>query len=683
MKGKIRKLLSVVVATAMTLSCLSVPALAADTTSLQVKSTENFRSYDIYQVFTGTYSGGTETEKLSNVQWGASFSTTELQSKLIVALAATNLPDGSTNPVASNFSSLVTEVDGSYKAISTVTAAQVAEKLTEVEADDNSQEADAIAAIVASCVSGTTAYKSVSGASSTMADGATYVYSFDNIDAGYYLLNETTSQASLKTDKKTYQYSRYMLDVVGGTVNTINQKSDSTSPSIKKEIVKADGTTSQYSNASIGDAVNFKITGTVPDTSRYTTYYYVVCDTLSEGLSLIDDGESGFTVKVGGTEITRGTDYVVKTSGQKFRIVFKSFAGKYNKNDEIEITYQAKLNEKATVGTTGNKNSVELMYSNNPNAILNGSNGDPDDPGEKPTDGNVVSSLTSETYTYTTGFDIYKKDGSGNRLTGASFSITGDTLNTVLVQTDQFTPSKYYDTDMATLSTYWYKTPAGYFESVAPTSNDSKYEKSVVRYSAAEDASATSVTGGYVKKYYIKDDGNVATSYESYSDSVTYNFDSSTYPYYESNYIAYTMSTPTNKIEKTTGNVSYEGTVGDNGELSFYGLSAGTYVIKEIQAPVGYNDLGKDIEITIKWVEPTAGSTECSWEYTYSGDENLIDTSAPGGNIIRLEVINKAGSALPQTGGIGTTIFYVAGTILVLGAAVALITRRRMKGEVK
>jgi len=41
-------------------------------------------------------------------------------------------------------------------------------------------------------------------------------------------------------------------------------------------------------------------------------------------------------------------------------------------------------------------------------------------------------------------------------------------------------------------------------------------------------------------------------------------------------------------------------------------------------------------------------------------------------------VINEAGSVLPSTGGIGTTIFYIIGAILVIGAGVVLVTRRRM-----
>ena len=44
-----------------------------------------------------------------------------------------------------------------------------------------------------------------------------------------------------------------------------------------------------------------------------------------------------------------------------------------------------------------------------------------------------------------------------------------------------------------------------------------------------------------------------------------------------------------------------------------------------------------------------------------------------------LEVENKSGSLLPSTGGIGTTIFYVVGGVLLVGATVLLVTKRRMR----
>lgn len=45
---------------------------------------------------------------------------------------------------------------------------------------------------------------------------------------------------------------------------------------------------------------------------------------------------------------------------------------------------------------------------------------------------------------------------------------------------------------------------------------------------------------------------------------------------------------------------------------------------------------------------------------------------------VTADIVNKSGSQLPETGGIGTTIFYVVGVILMLGAGVLLVTKKRM-----
>jgi len=86
----------------------------------------------------------------------------------------------------------------------------------------------------------------------------------------------------------------------------------------------------------------------------------------------------------------------------------------------------------------------------------------------------------------------------------------------------------------------------------------------------------------------------------------------------------------------------------------FKGLADGTYTLEESTVPSGYNKAA-DQTITIAKDDYTAA--------------NLEQTA---------EVINLSGSELPSTGGIGTTMFYVIGAILVIGAGVVLVTRRRM-----
>lgn len=110
----------------------------------------------------------------------------------------------------------------------------------------------------------------------------------------------------------------------------------------------------------------------------------------------------------------------------------------------------------------------------------------------------------------------------------------------------------------------------------------------------------------------------------------------------------------------------------DNGAATFNGLAAGTYYLKETKAPDGYNTQKEDAQVEIK---ATYNST--------TGE--LADTSAGktgNGQYIQVKSIaNKAGAVLPSTGGIGTTIFYVLGSILALGAAVLLIAKKRMNGQ--
>ncbi|MCD8231820.1 MAG: isopeptide-forming domain-containing fimbrial protein [Clostridiales bacterium] len=104
------------------------------------------------------------------------------------------------------------------------------------------------------------------------------------------------------------------------------------------------------------------------------------------------------------------------------------------------------------------------------------------------------------------------------------------------------------------------------------------------------------------------------------------------------------------------------------GSITISGLDAGTYTLKETNAPDGYNLLTYDITVTIA-EDGTVSFSNAETSEALDADED--DT-------FKLNVVNVAGTVLPTTGGIGTTIFYIIGGVLVLGAAVLLITKKRM-----
>ena len=129
----------------------------------------------------------------------------------------------------------------------------------------------------------------------------------------------------------------------------------------------------------------------------------------------------------------------------------------------------------------------------------------------------------------------------------------------------------------------------------------------------------TAVTGGAETiKYYVKNET---------TDAVTWDTD----------------------IKKAT-----EVKTDDNGAANFTGLANDTYYLVESTTPAGFNPLTKVETITINGSDTGTGLTE------------------------NVRVENKTGAVLPSTGGMGTTVFYVLGAVLVLGAGVLLVTKKRM-----
>lgn len=125
----------------------------------------------------------------------------------------------------------------------------------------------------------------------------------------------------------------------------------------------------------------------------------------------------------------------------------------------------------------------------------------------------------------------------------------------------------------------------------------------------------------------------------------------------------------------------------ENGLFNIAGLDDGTYFLREIQAPNGYNLLEGDVQLVI--TADTANGQD--WNSGIATDAlrgltiAVNDGEPQPGNtetgIVNVTVENKQGATLPETGGMGTTLFYIIGGLLVVGAGILLVVRIRMKAH--
>lgn len=555
---KMRKLASILLALVMAFA-MALPVSAANETShtITITNEKSGHTYEAYQVFKGDISDG----KLTNIEWGACVDGEAVLNDLVELEA--------------------------YKDCKT------AEAVADVLAGfgDNSTELDAFAEIVGAHLTTTVAGTSTENASS---------YTISVNGDGYYLVKDKDASVTGSGDA----YTKYILKVVGDV--TVEAKAEA--PHLEKKIVEGDDRV-DANNASVGDTVNYELTSNVPSMDGYDRYYFIIHDTLSDGLTFNND----VAITVGNKQLEKDTDFTVTQNGRSVKIVFNNFIQYKNQKDaQIKVSYSATVNENAIIGNTGNPNEVYLEYSNNPNVSPKGEN----EPGSD--DGKVTGETPKDiVITYITGIELIKVDESGNRLTGAEFEITGDKLNKVKTVKEVFTES--------TEGTY-YKLKDGTYTETAPSDDtSSKYESTETKYVKSEEVEWTT----------------------------------------------------------TSESVKAKATVGSDGVLRFDGLAEGTYTIHEIKAPDGYNLLKEDIEVNITCTEPTtvtAETNEAVWKYTISGAVTAGETTATDG-IVRITVENKSGATLPSTGGMGTTLFYVIGAILVIGAGILLITKRRMSSR--
>lgn len=632
---RIKKVVSILLAMAMVFA-MTLTAFAADNNQHKITVTQNTadkteHTYDAYQIFKGDLAEKAGKKVLSNIEWGAGVN----GDALLTALKADETFAGAFD--------------------NCTTAAQVAEVL--------SGEAFTSSSVSESTLTDAFARVAENNLTDVIAGTAT---GKGNVDitvtgSGYYLVKDQNGTV----DTANGAYTRFMLEVVGDATATVKSEV----PSGDKQVFIDKDTTGDANNASIGSHVSYKITSKVPNHVGYNYYYFIMNDTLSEGLTF--DGAETIAVTVGGVTLVQGTDYYVYTEnvGDKtFRLAFADIMD-YEVGADIVVTYSATINDKAVVGTTGNPNTWNLEYSNNPDDTFDGERPDGENTPGLPADESseaLGQTPDEKTLTYVTELDITKYANSvaeDHFLAGAEFTLTGTSKQVVLNTVE------YYE---ASATGTYYLLLDGTYTEIAPTGTE---------YVEIGVGTESTTTG------YIKDaDGNyvVPTDKAQYKGATLYKLVRGTNNKYADVNTKYEKKTAT-ETTYVDADVSIEMTTGDDGKISFKDLGAGEYTLTETVTPDGFNTL-EPIKITIGFKGPdkvTSGEEKCEWTMEANG-LTITQNKDDAGNFLGIfaaDIINKSGSLLPSTGGIGTTIFYVVGGILVIGAGILLVTKRRMKAQ--
>ena len=537
-----------------TMSALPVSAATAAGTVTFVKSGTDdtaTHTYKAYQIFSGSVDG---ENKLTNVQWanadkGAAFLAALKADKTIgtsfancetaAAVAAVLGKEAADSTLLQNFATFAASQKDNLKAVNT----DAAESITVTE-------------------DGYYLFEDVSDLTDNNATGAKTRYLIAQVDAETGLditvksslpsvekkIKENTKTVSYGTDKNETQ------DYVGEQYNDV-------------------------ADYNIGDAVPFKLIGTLPSTlDDYASYKYVFHDTLGKEFTAPTEGNIKVTCKTGDTttDITdKATITVTPATGENNSTIKVSFdnikdAGA-TKDSIITVEYSAVLSAGAVIGLDGQTNEVYLEYSNNPNQGGGGETG---------------STPEDKVIAFTYELDVNKIDANSTAaLKGAKFKLQAA------------------DGDHA--------------DKWAKLTRNSDGNYTILGWADTE-ADAT-------------------------------------------------------EFENATGNT-----------FAVIGLDSGTYNLKETVAPSGYKtpDKAFKVELTAttknnqNWDDFTASKALTDLTVKLDGKDGTVDENKGIGTVT---VGNSSGSTLPSTGGIGTTIFYVAGGVLVVGAGVLLITKKRAK----
>ena len=641
---------------------------------------DGVHTYEAYQIFSGVYSKNDTKEILSSIEWGSGISletNSDIYENLFgIGLKKSN-PAHNTDATAPEF-------------IALSTAQEVADALSTYSFDNAT--VIAFANIVAGYLSNTKTTSSISNGSPIITGLADGYYLIQDVAGGNGspVAPSEVSGTTVKYDNSGAK-TRYILKVKGDEAVTLTAKSSA--PSVMKKVQEeslmndATAETAEFAGISayalgdgyndiadydIGDNVPFKLYGSLPSTySDYKQYYYEFEDTLGSQFGEPTD----IKVYVDGKEVKYDTttnaknSYSSAFSSGKLTVTFNDlkalpYLDAASEDEDptptISPTYtlteaeKEGLEEDATGGYTfkGEKVTVnEEIYTipnkANPAAVWVETAEDEYEPAN-------ITNTSIITVEYTAELTASANIGRPGQVNAVKLNYSNNPNQAAGDEIDKGeTPN-----DGVIVFTY----------SIAINKTDTAKRELANAYFAVYKLASDNVTKQYIK---TDEDGK---------------FD------------GFLTTAPAK-----AGNEWAEGDVGNDkgvwksassGNIVIEGLDAGTYYIEELQAPTNYNKLTNDVEVTItatmrSEVEDrateTAGWNRQNWTYSASGDSATAPTALMKLDITNADengvvnIANSTGASLPETGGIGTTLFYVGGGCMVGIAGILLIAKKRAK----
>lgn len=529
-----------------------------------------------------------------------------------------------TGDVASGETQLSNVKPGSNAA--STTTPEMIEALGEKDADGNFLLGDDTlgdAALALLDTKTTTPFKTIEG------DGSSKT---EKLPGGYYVI----------TDSYTHEHTAECYDAEGNLTCTINNvEGDSVSRTmvylVQDQVVapktitvepdkkiKEDDTGKESNEASIGDVITYQLSGTIPAMTGYNNFKYVLVDTASKGLSQnLKKGDiltGGIGEKDPDTKLVKPLDPAVPVTYEVMSDPVKNPDG----TSVVRIAVQNAIQY-------DNEAYVGKWFYVDIDATLTA---DADVVAIPNTNKVVIDFSNNPNHEYDGTPDFGPEDPKG---TTVDKTVETFTTSLTLTKVDKDTNAVLTGAEFKLESTN--NANVGY----------------VTGQEYVADATGTwykLVDGAYTETAPTDDTANKYASTTEKYKLVT--------------------------VDKTT----YEGAqtetqafVDENGKVVFTGLGVGDFKLTEVTTPDGYNTLDP-IEFSVTWTKEGGFKVTLSEAATNAGIR-----ISDGNGLLASTIPNSKGSLLPSTGGIGTTIFYVVGAVLAIGAGILLVTKKRMSAR--